>query len=130
MAGATKLLLEQFSNFPSDLTWPRIQEAIRTDDLLLIDIDAELAQSASYCYKMISGSWRRNNKHAFSSHKNQTLIDPYEGLLRRLKESVLNGPETLDARIRSAAGARDEIPGAIGNFVNKVARRDYRWDLD
>ena len=42
--GATKLLLEQFSYFSSDLIWPRVQEAIRTDDLSLIDIDAELAQ--------------------------------------------------------------------------------------
>jgi len=43
-----------------------------------------------------------------------------------LKESVLVGSGTLDVRIRNAGGAGENISGAIGNYVKKVAHRDYQ----
>ena len=38
---------------------------------------------------------------------------------------MLAGPGTLDARVRSGAGGGDNTSAAIGNYVKKVAQRDY-----
>ena len=83
-------------------------------------------------YRLMSGSWRPSNgQDHFRARDNQSVFDPYEGMMRGLKESVLSGPGTLDSMIRSAAGAGAEVSGAIGEYVKKVAQRnDVELDRD
>jgi alkylhydroperoxidase family enzyme len=83
-------------------------------------------------YKLMSGSWRvGNGRLAFRAREDQSPVDPYQGMMKRLKYTVLSGSGTLDVVIRKAAGAGAEISGAIGEYVNRVAKGDYeRLDED
>lgn len=84
-------------------------------------------------YKMMSGKWpgrngrkvvlRTNGK--FSQSNRSSLMDPYENTMKRLKDTVFSGPGTLDPALRKAAGTGAEISGALGQYVRKVAQRDY-----
>lgn len=84
-------------------------------------------------YKMMSGSGLGNNgrhpsvrmKENASLRSGQSVIDPYNSMMRRLRDTVFAGPGTLDAALRKAAGAGAEIVGALGPYVRKVAQRDY-----
>jgi alkylhydroperoxidase/carboxymuconolactone decarboxylase family protein YurZ len=85
-------------------------------------------------YKMMSGSWLGSNgshpafraKRDASAQSSQSLVDPYNSMMTRLKNDVFFGPGTLDATLRQAAGSGDEIPGALGPYVRMVAKRDYQ----
>jgi alkylhydroperoxidase family enzyme len=82
-------------------------------------------------YRLISGSWTRNNgtrvrsNEDVSSRYSQSPIDPYHGMMRRLQDAVFSGPGRLDAAMREAAGAGAQIYGALGSYVRKVKQRDY-----
>jgi len=84
-------------------------------------------------YKLMSGSWTgsKGRERAFrpgtnaSSPSAQSIIDPYQNMMRRLQETVLCGPGTLDIKIREAAGAGAEISGTLGEFIKKAAQADY-----
>jgi hypothetical protein len=73
-------------------------------------------------YRLMSGSWTRNK----GGHVRPNEIDPYDGMLRRLQEAVFSGPGTLDTRVRQAIGGGVQISGALGQYVSKVAQRDYK----
>ena len=72
-------------------------------------------------YNLMSGSFA-----PFRFNEDDTSIDPYESMMRRLHDSVFFGPGTLDASVRQAIGAGVEIDGALGQYVSKVAQRDYK----
>ena len=78
-------------------------------------------------YRLMSGSWTRNNGgHVRSNEDVSAAIDPYDGMLRRLQHAVLSGPGTLEAAVRQAAGRGAQMSGALGQYVSKVAQRDYK----
>lgn len=74
-------------------------------------------------YRLMSGTWPGNNGR---SSRGQLLIDPYEGMMKRLHDAVLSGPGTLDSAVRQAAGMDAPIAGALGRYVKKVKQRDYQ----
>ena len=74
-------------------------------------------------YRLMSGTWPGNNGR---SSRGQLLIDPYEGMMKRLHDAVLSGPGTLDSAVRQAAGRDAPIAGALGRYVKKVKQRDYQ----
>ncbi len=73
-------------------------------------------------YRLMSGTWPGNNSRSPGS---QSLMDPYEGMMRRLQEAVFSGPGTLDFAVRQAAGADARLSGALGPYIRKVKQRDY-----
>lgn len=88
----------------------------------------------TFGYKMMSGSWLGiNGSHSAihasedaSQESGQSLIDPYDSMMRQLKDAVFCGPGTLAATLRTAAGSGAEISGALGPYVRKVVQRDYQ----
>jgi alkylhydroperoxidase family enzyme len=84
-------------------------------------------------YKMMSGSWPSANGQEeilratedVSQPNGSSLIDPYQSMMRRLKDTVFSGPGTVDTSVRKAVGAGAHISGALGTYVRKVAQRDY-----
>jgi alkylhydroperoxidase family enzyme len=73
-------------------------------------------------YRLMSGSWTSNNRGRVPSNE----IDPYDAMMRRLQDAVFSGPGTLDATVRQAIGAGTQVSGVLGQYVSKVAQRDYR----
>ena len=64
----------------------------------------------AFGYRMMSGSWTRNNGGGVRSNE----IDPYDAMMRRLQDAVFSGPGTLDAAIRQAISGGAQISGALG----------------
>ena len=82
-------------------------------------------------YRLMSGTWPGNSSSVRSSadplsRSDLTLIDPYEGMMKRLQEVVFSGPGTLDSAVRKAAGAGAQISGALERYVRKVKQREYK----
>jgi len=83
-------------------------------------------------YRMMSGSWPGNNASCIHSNKDvstlssQSIMDPYEGMMRRLQDAVFLSPGTLDSAVRQAAGEGAPMPGALGQYMRKVEQRDYK----
>jgi len=83
-------------------------------------------------YRLMSGSWPSTNASHIHSNEdvsppsNQSVMDPYQGMLKRLQDTVFSGPGTLDSALRQAAGAGAQISGALGLYVRKVRQRDYK----
>jgi hypothetical protein len=79
--GANELLREQRPHPFDDLTRSRIPEAIRVNDLPVIDIDAELAESASYyfylrvCFSPQLGC--HTGSHGLLDGSNRAVMDLY-----------------------------------------------------
>jgi hypothetical protein len=83
-------------------------------------------------YRLMSGSWPGTNAsriHAnedVSPPSNQSIMDPHQGMLKRLQDAVFSGPGTLDSALRQAVGAGTQISGALEPYVRKVRQRDYK----
>jgi hypothetical protein len=54
------------------------------------------------------------------------MHDPYAEMMERLRQSVLDGPGTLDPVIRKAAAANRDVPAPLAAYVDKVARHAYK----
>jgi alkylhydroperoxidase family enzyme len=77
-------------------------------------------------YRLMSGSFAEKNGSRVRLNQDVTLIDPYQSMMKRLQDRVFSGPGTLDVSLRQAIGAGDQIGGALGRYISKVAQRDYR----
>jgi len=79
--GVNELLCEQRPHPFDNLTWSRIPEATRVNDLSVIDIDAELAKSASYyldprvCFFPQLGC--HTGSHGLLDRSNRAVMDFY-----------------------------------------------------
>ena len=73
-------------------------------------------------YRLMSGSFVENN----GLDKDVTSTDPYQSMMRRLSDRVFSGPGTLDVIVRQAIGEGCELGGALGQYVSKIAYRDYK----
>ena len=76
-------------------------------------------------YRLMSGTWPGKNGSEVGSNDVSSSSDPY-GMMRRLQAAVFSGPGTLDAALRKAAGSGTQISGTLGQYVRKVAQRDYK----
>ena len=76
-------------------------------------------------YRLMSGTWPGPNRSDVCANDDVSLSDPY-GMMRRLQTAVFSGPGTLDAAVRKAAGSGAPISGTLGQYVRKVAQRDYK----
>ena len=74
-------------------------------------------------YRLMSGSFIEKNRVRVGPYE---AIDPYESMMKRLQDRVFSGPGTLAAATRQAIGDGKQIAGALGPYVSKVARRDYK----
>jgi alkylhydroperoxidase family enzyme len=54
------------------------------------------------------------------------MHDPYAQMMQRVKQSVLDGPGTLDPAVRKAAAANEGVPAPLASYVDKVARHAYK----
>jgi hypothetical protein len=79
--GVTKLLREQRLYLFYDLARSRIPEAIRVNDLSIIDIDTELAKSASYyfylCVRFFPQLGCHTGSHGLLDGSNPAVMDFY-----------------------------------------------------
>ena len=79
--GVNRLLREQRPHLFDDLTRNRIPEAIRVDDLSVIDIDAELAKPASYYFDLrvcfFPQLGRHTGSHGLLDGSNRAVMDFY-----------------------------------------------------
>jgi len=77
-------------------------------------------------YRLMSGTWPgRNRSDVRANDDVSSSSDPY-GMMQRLQTAVFSGPGTLDAAVRKAAGSGAPISGTLGQYVRKVAQRDYK----
>jgi hypothetical protein len=52
--------------------------------------------------------------------------DRYSGVLRHLRQAVLDAPATVDAATRRAAYRGELLPGPLGGYLEKLRRYAYR----
>jgi len=74
-------------------------------------------------YRLMSGSFVEKNSFRVGLDEAK---DPYESMMKRLQDRVFSGPGTLDATVRQAIGEGCELGGALGQYVSKIAHRDYK----
>lgn len=75
-------------------------------------------------YRLMSGSFiAKNGCRVEDGHPS---IYPYESMMSCLHDSVFYGPGALDSSRRQAIGEGEQIAGALGPYVGKVAQRDYK----
>jgi hypothetical protein len=72
------------------------------------------------------GRWRRHRRRDDHIGRDETLTadeaiaDAYASKMKRLKETVLNGPGVLDPAVRKVASIAGELPPVPGSYVQKV----------
>jgi hypothetical protein len=83
-------------------------------------------------YRLMSGSFVAKNdcrvrlREDVAASNGHPSIYPYESMMRCLHDSVFYGPGALDSSRRQAIGDGEQIAGALGPYVSKVAQRDYK----
>ena len=78
-------------------------------------------------YRPMSGSFvAKNGRRARLNENVASSTYPYESMMRCLHDSVFYGPGALDSSRRRAIGDGEQIAGALGPYVSKVAQRDYK----
>jgi len=79
--GVNRLLREQRVQLFYDLIWSRIPKAVRINNLLIIDINAELAKPALYgfylCVRFFPQLCRHTGSHRLLDGSNRAVMDYY-----------------------------------------------------